>query len=165
MVAIPTLYFLILLMVIGASPGSTGGGIKTTTFGIVCAAIWATLRRRADVMMFHRRIDQELITKSFVLSTLALGLVTGFTMLLSYAEPQPFLNIMFEVASAAGTVGLSTGNGGVLSLSALFSDFGKMVIALTMYLGRLGPLAIGLFAIRTHKELRYRFPEAKVVIG
>jgi trk system potassium uptake protein TrkH len=165
MVAIPTLYFLILLMVVGASPGSTGGGIKTTTFGIVCAAIWATLRRRADVMMFHRRIPQELITKSFALSTLALGLVTGFTMLLSYAEPQPFLNIMFEVASAAGTVGLSTGNGSVLSLSALFSDFGKLLIALTMFLGRLGPLAVGLFAIRSHKELRYRFPEAKVVIG
>jgi trk system potassium uptake protein TrkH len=165
LVAIPTLYFLILLMVVGASPGSTGGGIKTTTFGIVCAGIWATLRRRADVMMFHRRIPQELITKSFVLSTLALGLVTGFTMMLSYAEPQPFLNIMFEVASAAGTVGLSTGNGSVLSLSALFSDFGKCVIAATMFLGRLGPLAIGLFAIRTHEELRYRFPEAKVVIG
>lgn len=165
MVAIPTLYFLILLMVVGASPGSTGGGIKTTTFGIICAGIWATLRRRADVMIFHRRIPQELITKSFVLSTLALGLVTGFTMMLSYTEPQPFLNIMFEVASAAGTVGLSTGNGSVLSLSALFSDFGKCVISVTMFLGRLGPLAIGLFAIRTHEELRYRFPEAKVVIG
>src|SRR5438552_7381660 len=68
--------------------------------------------------------------------------------------------------SVAGrTVGLSTGNGDVLSLSALFSDFGKALIIMTMFLGRLGPLALGLFAVRTHEELRYRYAEAKVVIG
>lgn len=165
LVANPTLYFLVLLMVVGGSPGSTAGGIKTTTFGIICAAIWGTLKGRADVMMFHRRIPPELVTKALVLSALALGLVTGFTLVLSSSENQDFLRLMFEVASAAGTAGLSTGNGGILSLSALFSDFGKCVIMATMFLGRLGPLAIGLFAIRTHEELRYRFPLAKVVIG
>ena len=165
LVATPTLYLTILLMVIGASPGGTGGGIKTTTFGIVCASIWGTLKGHADVMMFHRRIPQELVIKSYVLSALALGLVTGFTMLLSYSESQSFLKIMFEVASAAGTVGLSTGNGGVLSLSALFSDFGKGVIIATMFLGRLGPLAIGLFAVKTHEDLRYRYAQARVVLG
>lgn len=165
LVATPTLYLIILLMVIGASPGGTGGGIKTTTFGIVCASIWGTLKGHADVMMFHRRIPQELVIKSYVLSALALGLVTGFTMLLSYSESQSFLKIMFEVASAAGTVGLSTGNGGVLSLSALFSDFGKCVIIATMFLGRLGPLAIGLFAVKTHEDLRYRYAQARVVLG
>lgn len=165
MLATPTLYLLILLMIVGASPGGTGGGIKTTTFGIICASIWGTLKGRADVMMFHRRIPQELVIKSYVLAILALGLVTGFTMLLSYSENQPFLRIMFEVASAAGTVGLSTGNGGVLSLSALFSDFGKCVIIATMFLGRLGPLAIGLFAVKTHEDLRYRYAQARVVLG
>jgi trk system potassium uptake protein TrkH len=168
----PTLYFLILLMIIGASPGGTGGGIKTTTFGIVCASIWAMLKGRTDVMMFHRRIPQELVMKAFVLSALAFGLITGFTMLLSYSEGQSvqsarlsFIKIMFEVASAAGTVGLSTGNGGVLSLSALFSDFGKVIIIATMFLGRLGPLAFGLFAVKTHEDLRYRYAEARVVLG
>jgi trk system potassium uptake protein TrkH len=165
LVATPTLYLIILLMVVGASPGGTGGGIKTTTFGIICASIWGTLKGRADVMMFHRRIPQELVIKSYVLAVLALGLVTGFTMLLSYSENQPFLRIMFEVASAAGTVGLSTGNGGVLSLSALFSDFGKCVIIATMFLGRLGPLAIGLFAVKTHEDMRYRYAQARVVLG
>ena len=165
LVATPTLYLIILLMIVGASPGGTGGGIKTTTFGIICASIWGTLKGRADVMMFHRRIPQELVIKSYVLALLALGLVTGFTMLLSYSENQPFLRIMFEVASAAGTVGLSTGNGGVLSLSALFSDFGKCVIIATMFLGRLGPLAIGLFAVKTHEDLRYRYAQARVVLG
>ncbi len=169
-VATPTLYFLILLMIVGASPGGTGGGIKTTTFGIICAAIWATLKGRADVMMFHRRIPQEIVHKAFVLSSLAFAMVTGFTMILSYTESQhflttPFLQIMFEVASAAGTVGLSTGDGGVLSLSALFSDFGKGIIISTMFLGRLGPLAVGLFAVKTYEDLRYRYAEARVVLG
>ena len=161
----PTLYLLILLMVIGGSSGSTAGGIKTTTFGIICASIWGTLKGRADVMIFHRRIPQELVTKSFVLAALGWGLITGFTMVLAYTESQEFLRILFEVASAAGTVGLSTGNGGVLSFSALFSDFGKVIIMLSMILGRLGPLTLGLFAVRTHEELRYRYAEGRVVIG
>ena len=161
----PALYLLILLMVVGGSPGSTAGGIKTTTFGIIVASIWGTLKGRADVMMFHRRIPQEIVAKSFILAALAWGLVTGFTMVLSYSESQEFLRILFEVTSAAGTVGLSTGNGGVLSFSALFSEFGKCIIIVTMFIGRLGPLALGLFAVRTHKELRYRYAEARVVIG
>ena len=115
--------------------------------------------------MFHRRIPQEIVMKSFILAAVAWGLVTGFTMVLSYSENLDFLKTLFEVASAAGTVGLSTGNGDVLSLSALFSDFGKALIIMTMFLGRLGPLALGLFAVRTHEELRYRYAEAKVVIG
>ena len=161
----PALYLLILLMFIGGSPGSTAGGIKTTTFGIIVASIWGTLKGRADVMIFHRRIPQEVVTKSFVLAALAWGLVTGLTMVLSYSESQEFLRTLFEVASAAGTVGLSTGDGGVLSLSALFSEFGKLIIIVTMFLGRLGPLLLGLFAVRTHEELRYRYAEARVVIG
>jgi trk/ktr system potassium uptake protein len=165
LVATPTLYFLILLMIIGASPGGAGGGIKTTTFGIICASIWGTLKGRADVMMFHRRIPQEIVHKAFVLSALAFGVVTVFTMVLSYLESVPFLRIMFEVASAAGTVGSSTGNGGVLSLSALFSDFGKFIIIITMFLGRLGPLTVGLFAVKSYEDLRYRYAEARVVIG
>jgi len=161
----PALYLIILLMVVGGAPGSTAGGIKTTTFGIIVASLWSTLKGRADVMMFHRRIPQEIVMKSFVLAALAWGVVTGFTMVLSYSENQEFLRLLFEVASAAGTAGLSTGNGGVLSLSALFSDFGKCIIIVTMFIGRLGPLTLGLFAVRTHKELRYRYAEARVVIG
>ena len=160
-----TLYLLILLMIIGGSPGSTAGGIKTTTFGIIVASIWGTLKGRADVMIFHRRIPQEVVTKSFVLAAMAWALVTGLTMVLSYSESQEFLRILFEVASAAGTVGLSTGDGGVLSFSALFSEFGKFIIIVTMFLGRVGPLLLGLFAVRTHEELRYRYAEARVVIG
>src|SRR2546427_5779316 len=92
----PALSLLILLMLVGGSPGSTAGGIKTTTFGIIVASIWGTLKGRADVMMFHRRIPQEIVAKSFILAALAWGLVTGFTMVLSYSESQEFLRILFE---------------------------------------------------------------------
>src|SRR5207245_6206649 len=123
------------------------------------------LNGRADVMLFHRRIPQAIVHKAFVLSALAIGLVTAFTMWLSYLESQKFIGIMYEVASAAGTVGLSTGDGGVLSLSALFSDFGKFIIIITMFLGRLGPLTVGLFAVKSHEDLRCWYLYARFVIG
>lgn len=160
-----TLYLLILLMVIGGSPGSTAGGIKTTTFGIVVLSTWTILRQRADVEVFHRRIPNDLVVRATCLSILAIATVTFVTLALAYTEEQSFLSLMFEVASAIGTVGLSVGDGGVRSLSALFSDFGKAVIILTMLVGRFGPLTIGLFAVKTHAQIRYRFPESKVVIG
>lgn len=160
-----TLYFVILLMAIGGSPGGTAGGMKTTTFGIVLLSIVAILRQRADVEVFHRRIPNDLVVRATCLAVLAMAAVTFNTLLLSYTESQPFLSLMFEVTSAIGTVGLSVGDGGVRSLSALFSDAGKLVIIVTMVLGRFGPLIIGLFAVKTHSQMRYRYPESRVVIG
>jgi trk system potassium uptake protein TrkH len=160
-----TLYFIILLMAIGGSPGGTAGGIKTTTFGIVVVAMVAILRRRADVEMFHRRVPADLVVRAVCVAVLAMALVTFNTLVLAYTEDQPFLSLMFEVTSAIGTVGLSVGDGGVRSLSALFSDAGKVVIIITMLLGRFGPLIIGLFAAKTHSQMRYRYPESRVVIG
>jgi trk system potassium uptake protein TrkH len=160
-----TLYFLILLMAIGGSPGGTAGGIKTTTFGIVVLSMMAIFRRRADVEAFHRRIPNDLVVRATCLAVLAMATVTFNTLLLAYNEDQPFLSLMFEVTSAIGTVGLSVGDGGVRSLSALFSNYGKLIIIVTMLLGRFGPLIIGLFAVKTHSQMRYRYPESRVVIG
>jgi trk system potassium uptake protein TrkH len=160
-----TLYFIILLMAIGGSPGSTAGGIKTTTFGIVVLSVAAVFRDRADVEVFHRRIPHDLVVRATCLAILAMALVTFNTLLLSYTEDQSFLGLMFEVTSAMGTVGLSVGDGGVRSLSALFSDVGKSIIVLAMILGRFGPLIIGLFAVKTHAQMTYRYAESRVVIG
>ncbi len=160
-----TLYFIILLMAVGGSPGSTAGGIKTTAFGIVCLSTWAVLRQRADVEMFHRRVPNDLVVRATCLAVLAMASVTIFTLVLAYTEGRSFLGLMFEVASAIGTVGLSVGDGGVRSFSALFTDVGKLVIILTMFVGRFGPLTIGLFAIKTHAQMKYRYPESKVVLG
>ncbi|WP_447972820.1 TrkH family potassium uptake protein [Nitrospira sp. Kam-Ns4a] len=160
-----TLYFIILLMAVGGSPGSTAGGIKTTAFAIVWLSIWSILKQRADVEVFHRRIPPELVLRATCLAVLAMATVTAFTLFLAYTEQRSFLALMFEVTSAIGTVGLSTGDGGARSLSALFSDPGKSVIILTMLIGRFGPLMVGLFSVKTPSQMLYRYPVSKVVIG
>ena len=160
-----TLYFLLLLMAIGGSPGSMSGGIKTTTFAIVCLTIWTILRRRRDVEVFQRRIPNDLIIRALCLTILALTMITTVTLLLAYTEDRPFLSLMFEVTSAMGIVGMSLGDGGSRSLSSLLTDFGKVMIILSMLLGRFGPLMIGLFAVKSMVHTRYRYPESRVVIG
>ncbi len=160
-----TLYFIVLLMLIGASPGGTGGGIKTTTFGIMMVALWSTMKGRRDITLFYRRVPLEVIARAFFLAFLAMLLVTGFTLVLLYTEGKGFIMTLFEVASGMATVGLSTGDGGVRSLTALFTDFGKLVMILTMFIGRLGPLTIGIGGLGTTRRERYRYPEEKVIIG
>lgn len=160
-----TLYTLLLLMAIGGSPGSMSGGIKTTTIAIVVLTVWSTLRRDSDVEVFHRRIPQDLVTQALCLTIMALGLITGMTLLLSSIESQPFLSLMFEVTSAMGIVGMSLGDGEARSFSALLTDFGKVMIMICMLLGRFGPLLIGLFAVKTSVHKPYRLAKGRVVIG
>jgi trk system potassium uptake protein TrkH len=154
-------------MIIGGSPSGTAGGVKTTTAGVIFAALWSTARGRQDVTIFHRRVPFEVVAKAFLLAFLAFALVTGGTLLLLAVERlafERFLPALFEVASAFGTVGLSTGDGGILSYSATFSPAGKLIVTLMMFVGRLGPLTLGIMVI-ARKEARVRFPEARVMIG
>jgi trk system potassium uptake protein len=160
-----TLYLIVILMFIGGSPGSAAGGIKTTTLTILAVAIWATMRGRSDATLFFRRISNDTIAKASFLAAMAMVLVSGSTLLLLYSEEQNMLRTLFEVTSAAGTVGMSTGDGESRSFSALFSDFGKAVIIGTMFLGRIGPLAIGVTALHKRRSARFRFPEEKIMIG
>ena len=106
---VPALFLTIVLMFIGASPGGTGGGVKTTTFGVMVMAIWATIRNRADVTVFHRRIAPEVIARAFAISLIAflgVNLVAGALLV---AEGQDLLATLYETVSAFGTVGLSMG--------------------------------------------------------
>lgn len=160
-----TLYFLLLLMAIGGSPSSMAGGIKTTTIAIVCLTIWAVLRRKSDVEIFHRRIPQDLTIRSLCLALIALAMITTITLVLTFTEHQRFLGLMFEVTSALGIVGMSLGDGAHHSLSASLTDFGKIMIVISMLLGRFGPLMIGLFAVKTIVHTRYRLPQSRIVIG
>ena len=160
-----TLYLLILLMTVGGSPGSMSGGIKTSTFAIIWLTIWSVLRRQEYVEVFHRRIPQELVIRAFCLCILAFTMITLFTLLLTFSEERPFLSLMFEVTSAMGIVGMSLGDQAGRSFSALLSDFGKVVIITSMLIGRFGPLLIGLFAVQTTTHSRYKYPEARIMIG
>ena len=146
-------------MFIGASPGSTGGGIKTTTFTTLIGAVVAMVRGRDDIVLFRYRLGKDRIFKALTITMISLGLVIIVTMILSMTEDQAFIKLLFEATSAFGTVGLSVG------VTPELTIVGKIVIALTMFAGRLGPLTLA-YALgpRTEKEL-YRHPEGKITIG
>lgn len=154
-----TQFFIVILMFIGASPGSTGGGIKTTTFTIMVGAVIAMMRGRDDIVMFRYRLAQERVLKALTIALLTLLLVLAVSMILSTTEEGEFLEILFETTSAFGTVGLSMG------LTPDLTVFGKILISITMFAGRLGPLTLA-YALgpKKGKEL-YRHPEGKMIIG
>lgn len=159
-----TLFFTIILMFIGASPGGTGGGVKTSTFAIIISSLYATARGMRDTVLFKRRISAETVSKSFLLITLAAIFCTVGTFSIVLTQNTQHLSAMFEVTSAFGTVGLSVGDGGVRSLSALFTPTGKLAIIFTMFVGRLGPLTLAVAVVRRVEE-RFRYPEGRVIIG
>jgi trk system potassium uptake protein TrkH len=161
---IETLFMTVILMFIGASPGGTGGGVKTSTLAIVIANLFATIKGRGSTVLFKRRVPSDVVSKSFLLVTLAAIFCTISTFSIVTTQNTQYLSAMFEVTSAFGTVGLSVGDGGVRSLSALFSPVGKLAIIFTMFVGRLGPLTLA-FAVTRQAVERFRYPEGRVIIG
>lgn len=163
----PAIVILMMLMFIGASPGGTGGGIKTTTFGTIISTVNSTILGREEVRLFKRKIPQDCIRKAFNLGCVAFLLVITISFILVYIENQPFLKVAFEVTSAFGTVGLSIGAPGILtSLSTVFSAFGKLLIVLTMFAGRVGPITVGAAMLSGgESEPQYHYPEERVLIG
>ena len=163
--ASPTLFFLIILMFIGASPGSTGGGIKTCTLGVLVAGAWSMIKNRGSIHIFKKTIPRSIFRKAIMIVGLAVTWIVLFTMLLSFVEdhneamPNYFLRILFEVTSAFGTVGLSTG------ITPILSPAGKILIMLTMFVGRLGPLTLALAVAMKEQKIFYKYPEAKVMVG
>ncbi|HAQ08023.1 MAG TPA: hypothetical protein DCR24_11055 [Bacillus bacterium] len=155
-----TLFLIIFLMFIGASPGSTGGGIKTTTFAILIGAVKSQIRGKEDVTFFGRRMENNLIYKSLTVTVIALFLIIFVTMILTVTEPgKDFLMIFFETTSAFSTVGLSMG------LTPELSQIGKVMIIITMFAGRVGPLTLAFAIAKKRKEDHYRYPSGKVMIG
>lgn len=152
-------FFIILLMFIGASPGSTGGGIKTTTFAALIGAVVSMIRGKEDVVMFRYRLNKERVYKALTVTLFALALVTIATMILTTTEDHHFLMILFEVTSAFGTVGLSMGLTTQLTLA------GKIVIILMMFLGRVGPLTLSYAIAPKPGKPLYRYAEGKIIIG
>jgi len=157
-----TLLFIILLMFIGASPGSTGGGIKTCTFGVILAAAWAMLHNRGNISMFKRTIPRSIFHRAFVICVLSVSWIFAIALLLSMTEgvgKGGFIRILFEATSAFGTVGLTTG------ITQTLSVVGKLLITITMLVGRIGPLTLALAVAMQKEKLVYKYPEERVMVG
>lgn len=154
-----TQFLIIILMFIGGSPGSTAGGIKTSTFWIVCAAIVSQIRGKKDVEVFHRRIAYQDVLRAMTIIALSGFFVMAMVLLLSFTVNAEFKQVMFEVVSAFSTVGLSLG------LTAEMGTAGRLLIILTMLVGRLGPLTVALAFAYREKQPLVRYPEEKVMLG
>lgn len=152
------LLVLIMLMFIGASPGSTGGGIKTTTFFSLIQGIKSAATNRSE-KAFRYALPRDAFRKAAVITLLALGVVVTGTYLMTVFEPHLDLrDIVFEIVSAFGTVGLSTGITPDLTVAS------KLLSILIMYIGRLGPLTIASLWYFTYGE-RTQFAEGNIAIG
>ena len=164
--AAPTLLFFIFLMFVGASPGSTGGGIKTGTFGVLIATAISMLKNRDRVSVFKRTIPKGVVRKALIVLFLATTWIFIATMFLLIAERGKahtvsnfFLAVLFEITSAFGTVGLSTG------LTPILTAAGKIIIIVTMFVGRIGPLTLALAIALQSERVAYSYPEEKIMIG
>lgn len=156
-----TIYGISLLMFIGASPGSTGGGIKTTTLAILLESIRSTMRGRKEIDLYDRSIRSATVVRATALTFISIIITSFFILLMMKIEPeQSFLSVFFEVVSASGTVGLSLG------VTPFLSVAGKLAISFVMFIGRVGPITL-LLAIAQRKQTRGKFdyPVGRIMIG
>jgi len=161
-------FMLILLMFIGGSPGSTAGGIKTVTLAVVVMIVIAALRKRSEVEMFRRSVRVAVVGRAITVTLLFVLVLFGATLILSITENATIAesashftmsDIMFETASALGTVGLTTG------YTPHLTTAGKMIIILVMLIGRLGPLTLLAALTFNLKPVQYNYPEEAVIVG
>jgi len=154
------LFITIAFMVIGASPSGTGGGLKTTTLRILINSTISTLQGKTDVIIYKRRVPVNLILKALGVLCASVTLLSIVTALIAITDPDlSFIQILFEVCSAFATVGLSTGITG--SLSAL----GKLIIVVTMYIGRVGVLIVINTLVRESRPSAIQYPEENLLVG
>ncbi len=151
----------ILLMFIGAAPGSTGGGIKVTTFGIIVIAIASNIRGNDETIILRRKVSQEIVNKAISIASLSIVIIFIMTVIIIGIEKISFVNVLFEVTSAFGTVGLSTG------ITPTLHNISKLLLIFTMFLGRVGPLTFAIaIAMKANKTSHNSvYPEGKIMVG
>ncbi|MCD6150610.1 MAG: potassium transporter [Deltaproteobacteria bacterium] len=164
-----SLLIVICLMFIGASPGSCGGGVKTTALGVFAMMMWARICGREHVSLYGRTLPRNTIFNAFSIITAAGLILVLFLLILSISEasaPIPlavergrFINLLFEEVSAFATVGLSTG------ITSSLSSFGKFMIVMLMFIGRVGPLTAVLLFTRRQSKGDFQYAEEQVMIG
>ena len=160
-----SLFFSTLFMMIGAGQGSTAGGMKITTVAILMITVVYILKQsNQEPSIFKRRIEQKVINKALAIIISSSFFVLFAVLILVETQNFPFIKILFEVVSAFGTVGVSTGNGDILSLSQQFDTFGKSIIIILMIAGRLGVFAFGLILVGKAKTKHFKYPVGKIII-
>jgi trk system potassium uptake protein TrkH len=160
--SVPDKMILIILMFIGGSPGGTAGGIKTVTLAIIIMACYATIRKRSEVEIFRRSIHTSVIYRAITVTMFFAVVLLSATFALAITERHSIFEtaaIMFEAASALGTVGLSCG------ITPSLTTAGKIIIIITMLIGRLGPLTLLAVLTFNIKPARYNYPAESVVVG
>ncbi len=158
--SMPATLLILILMFIGASPGSTGGGIKTTTLGVLFGSLYSIITGHNKIKMFNRNVSFTVLNRALVVFAFSITVIAVSTFFLSITENAQYLDILFEEISAFGTVGLSRG------LTPNLTGWGRFIIILTMFIGRIGTLTLA-FAITTPKEnQKIEYPtERNIMIG
>ena len=137
----------LLLMFIGGAPGGTAGGIKTVTFAVLITSAFATMKTRSEAELFHRTIPKQAVSKAVAVVSMAFIILFTATLLLAAVTDADALDIVYETVSAAATVGLTR------SLTSELNIWGRIIIIITMYLGRVGPISL-MIALNTKKETK-----------
>jgi len=156
---LPSHIFMMGLMFIGASPASTGGGIKITTFALILLALWSVLTNKDEVNIFKKRISWDLVNKALAIAVTGSLFIFIIVFLLSITEHADIKLILFETISAFGTVGLSAG------LTGDLSPFGRILIVIMMFIGRVGPLTMAFALLKRRDQSKVRYVEEKILIG
>jgi len=154
-----TLFVQVILMFIGTAPTSTGGGIKVTTLALVALIVVAQVRGQDRITLFSRTLPRSLVARALSILALASLLVLTSTLALMISDDLDLLPALFEVTSAFGTVGLS------LDVTSQLSTFGKLLVSLLMFLGRVGPITFVLALAARERTPRYKYPEEEIAIG
>lgn len=155
----PTLLVITTLMFIGAGPASTAGGIKVTTFAVLGFVLWSEVRGNTDMNVFRRRLPSNLIRQALTIALLAVGLVVGATLVMMSVEGLALSPALFEITSAFGTVGLSTGVTGSIGTT------GHLLLVVVMLTGRVGPVTFVTALALRERIPAYRYPEERPIIG
>lgn len=154
-----TLLTVMMLMFVGASPSSMGGGVKTSTMATLMIFLAATVTGRREPQIFYRQIPSHTVNRAFIIVSVSLLLVFSVTLIMTFTESVPLFKILFEVISAFGTVGLSTG------ITPTLSTSGKLLIIFTMFAGRVGTLTLLMALAFKPQRNQLQYPKGKIIVG
>ena len=150
----------ILLMFIGGSPVGTAGGVKTVTIAVLCAAAYATIKNKDEAVLFNRTISKRAISKAVAVVSMSFVIMSTSTVLLAAVTATDALDIVYEAVSATATVGLTR------NLTSMLNLWGKWIMIITMYLGRIGPISLAIaFSTRKESENSIKNPTEKISVG